>query len=315
MNSTYCNYPNHYQNGNYHNNHQNGGYPNHPNGGYPNHPNGGYPNHPNGGYPNHQNGGYPNHPQTSMGCTRCDRNNCSSNVCKKFTYILPQAIYFQEKTGFDWTGCLNIKVSKFNNTVSYLPVSKLLREDKYVTVGSNKKSLTFFQAAPPSNLPDQENENKLVNTSYDCDEVQPLTIILDVSGLEVVFNELIFDTSSTVENFNKKPIILLLPPDQTCVKRILTLSDDGATTDAGCIFFKTVELNVTYVYTITCNNISLNITSIIFNVKFTYPPNTVNDDTDIDINIDGNDDIDIDIDIDDGEDITANINIDIETPF
>jgi hypothetical protein len=282
MNSTYCNYPNHHQNG-------------------------GYPNHQNGGYPNHQNGGYPNHQQTSMGCTRCDRNNCSSNVCKKFTYILPQAIYFQKATGILWTGCIDIKISKFNNTVSYLPVSKLLTEDRYVTVGSNKKNLTFFQAAPPSNLPGDENENKLVNTSYDCDEVQPLTIILDITGLDVVFRELIFDTSSTVENFNEKPISLLLPPDQTCVKHILTLSDGGATTDAGCIFFKTVELNVTYVYTITCNNISLNITSIIFNVKFTYPPKTVNDDNDDDD--DDVTDIDINIDIDDEEDITANINI------
>ena len=277
MNSTYCNYPNHHQNGNYHN--------------------------------NNQNGCYPNNQQTSMGCTRCDRNNCSSDVCKKFTYILPQAIYFQEQPGFNWKGCLSIKVSKFNNTVSYLPVDGLLQEERFVSLGINKKSLTFFQVAPPINLPgdENENENKLVNTSYDCDEILPLTIIIDVSCLQVVFEELIFETSNKVEKINTKPITLLLSPDQTFVTRILTLSDGGSTTDLGCIIFKMVELVVTYVYTITCNNISLNIASIIFNVKFSYPVKNIDDDNDNDDDL--NPDTDIDINIDDGEDITANINI------
>jgi hypothetical protein len=145
-----------------------------------------------------------------------------------------------------------------------------LPEERYVVIRENNiTKYSYFQAAPPSSLAGQEN--KLVNTSNDCDDVPPFSIIIDLCGLNVVFKELIVDISSATNDCNSKPISLLLPLDQTCVKRILTLNNDP-TVKINCYSLKSVELKVSYVYTITCNNISLNITSIIFNLNIIYPP-------------------------------------------
>lgn len=191
------------------------------------------------------------------------QNGCNQNQngCKQINYILPPAVFFQEWSNgkLKTKGCITVTVVNFDTTVNYLDRDAIIPTERYVNTGSNTKTTALFQAVTPINY-----------TSYNCEDFKEITLSFNLQNIDYLFKELGTDSSVVVDPIsnNEKPLVVHLNPDKTQVTHKLTLElPEG---DDMCYTLKQVMLVIKYVYTSTCQGITLTVSDINFNLIQCY---------------------------------------------